>query len=82
MYPASVAHILIEFLPHDASKWEVLGRFTATEAEIAELRALLKAHDSPYGALDRLPKGLLFDALDICRQEGHDARVTFREEDA
>jgi hypothetical protein len=77
-----VAHILIEFLPHDVSKWEVLGRFTATEAEIDELRAVLEAHDSPYDALERLPKGLVWETLDICRQEGHDVRVSFREEDA
>ena len=77
-----MAHILIEFMAHGANHWETLGRFHASKAEIEALRTALENQEHPYEALEDLPKGLLFDALDICREEGHDARISFREEDA
>jgi hypothetical protein len=75
-------HVLIEMRPKGSTAWEVLGRFRSTATEIEALRAVLAAHGKPYDALPHLPKGLVWDTLDICQREGHEVRVTFREEDA
>lgn len=74
-------HIVIEFLPHGANHWERLGDFRASDSEIAELRAVLEGRD-PFEALADIKHPMMRDILDVLQKEGHDARVTFREEDA
>lgn len=71
--------VLVEFRPAGAS-WETLGTFTAAPDELAALRSVLERHDNPYDALSLLPKGLLFDTLDILRSAGHEARLAFLED--
>lgn len=69
--------LIIEFRTRESTAWDHLGRFTTTPAELAQLKALLADGRDPTKALDRIPKGLLWDALDILRAEGHEARVRF-----
>jgi hypothetical protein len=71
--------VLVEFRPAGASL-ETLGTFTAAPDELAALRSVLERHDNPYDALNILPKGLLFDTLDILRSAGHEARLAFLED--
>jgi hypothetical protein len=60
--------------------WETLGRFRASEAEIAQLRELIEDKDL-LAALDTLPGGIVRDTLDvILREHGHEARVQFVED--
>ena len=65
--------------PHGSARWELLGHFTAAPAEIAALRSVLSRHEDPLEALDAMPRGLLWDALDVCRLEGHAVRVHFED---
>jgi hypothetical protein len=71
--------VLVEFRPGGAS-WERFGTFTAAPDEMAALRSVLECHDNPYDALSTLPRGLLFDTLEILRSDGHEARVSFLED--
>jgi hypothetical protein len=71
--------VLLEFRPVGAS-WERLGTFTAALDEIAALRSAIERHDNPYDALSTLSRGLLWDTLDVLRVEGHEARLTFLED--
>jgi hypothetical protein len=72
--------VVIEFKPHDAREWDLLGRFSASEEELLALRELLESHDDLYAVLDRIPKNsLLWDTLDMLRSEGHEARVRFED---
>jgi hypothetical protein len=43
------------------------------------VRAVLERHDDPLEALSILPKGLLWDTLDVLRLEGHPVRVRFED---
>lgn len=67
---------IIEFLPAGAAEWDLLGRYSASDDELAVLRTLLENRD-PYEALSSLPPGMMRDAIDIIRSEGHAARVLF-----
>ena len=71
-------HVAIDFCPV-AGHWERLGTFTVSTDQVRVLRELLEGRD-PYEVLDKLPKGQIFDSLDMLRSEGHDARVTFYED--
>lgn len=73
-------HIIVEMRPRGSESWELLGRFQASPEEIAALRGALAQHENPYDALSSMPRGLLWDTLDVCRGEGHEARVTFLKE--
>ena len=54
--------------------------FSAAPDEIAALRSVLEKHeDASYDALSILPRGLLWDTLDVLGSEGHAARVSFIE---
>ena len=72
--------VVIEFKPHGARQWDFLGRFSASEEELLALRELLQSHDDLWAVLDRIPKGLLWDTLDVLRSEGYEARVSFVED--
>jgi hypothetical protein len=63
--------IRVEMKPQGAASWELLGNFSASEAELRELRSVLSRRENPLDALSQLPKRLLWDTLDICRVEGH-----------
>lgn len=67
----------IEFKRPEATAWDSLGTFSATEDEMAELRELLDGHDNPCEILDRISNRLVADALDILRADGYMARVSF-----
>jgi hypothetical protein len=68
--------------PRGSASWELLGTYTAHDAaELASLREVLSRHANPYAALKELPPGtLIYDLLDVCRLEGHQARISFVEE--
>ena len=66
--------------PAGKDAWETLGTFSAAPGELAALRSVIERHGDPYDALRSLPRGLLWDTLDVLRSEGHTARVTFLED--
>jgi hypothetical protein len=57
-----------------------VGTFSAAPEEITVLREVLVQHESPFDALPHLPRGLLWDTLDVIKCEGWFARVTFLED--
>jgi hypothetical protein len=63
-----------------ASAWDSLGRFTASESALAALRDLLTDRE-PYEGLEQIRAidQLLFDALDILREDGYEARLRFED---
>jgi hypothetical protein len=71
--------IRVEMKPQGAASWELLGNFSASEAGLRELRSVLSWRENPLDAFSQLPKGLLWDTLDICRVEGHDVRIQFED---
>lgn len=75
-----MAHIRIEMKPAGKTGWELLGNFSASDTELAVIRAALAKHESPYDALKELAPGtLIYDTLDICRSAGHAVRVLFED---
>jgi hypothetical protein len=72
-------HVIIETRKPGAPAWDAVGRFTASDQEIDELKTLLEGHE-PLEVLDRLPRGLLWDVLDSIRLENHEVKVTFCED--
>jgi hypothetical protein len=72
-------HVLIEMKPKGSTAWEVLGRFSASAADIAELKTALEGRE-PLKAIDRVTHPLMRDLLSILKESGHEGRVTFIEE--
>jgi hypothetical protein len=54
--------------------------FTAARDEIASLRSVLSRQENPFDALGQLPRGLLWDTIDLIRESGWFARVSFLED--
>jgi hypothetical protein len=73
-------HVIVELRKPEDPTWDRVGTFTAAPAEIAALREVLQRHESPFDALPFLPRGLLYDTLDIIKAEGWLARVVFLED--
>jgi hypothetical protein len=71
--------IRVEIKPSDSADWELLGNFSASKTELSALRSVLSRHENPLDALSTLPRGLLWDALDVCREEGHAVRIRFED---
>jgi hypothetical protein len=69
--------VIIEFRRAGSISWEHLGRFKTTAAELADLRAKAARCANAYQLLDRIPKGIVWDTLDILKAEGHFARLRF-----
>jgi hypothetical protein len=69
--------VVIEFRRAGSASWEHLGRFKTTASELADLKAHLARCANAYQLLDRIPKGLIWDTLDILKAEGHFARLRF-----
>lgn len=74
-----MAHICIEMKPQGATTWDLLGNFTADAAEMAALRSVLARHVNPYDALKELPRGLIYDTLDVCRLQGYEVKLAFHD---
>jgi hypothetical protein len=75
MIPA-MAHLLIAIRPAGKTEFETLGRCNAEPSELSILRASIREHANPLAAIDRLPPGLLRDTLEVCRDDGHEVRIT------
>ena len=75
----AMLHIRIEMKPQGAATWDLLGDFSTDTAEMAALRSVLARHANPYDALKELPRGLIYDTLDVCRLEGHEVRLAFHD---
>lgn len=73
-------HIVIDFQTSSGADHH-LGKFEASLAELAALRALLEQHNDPLEALDRIKaiNQMLFDILDVCRLERHRVRIRFED---
>ena len=68
---AGMPALRILFKKPTDTAWDSLGRFTATPEEHAELTAILARHENPFDALPHLPRGLLWDSLDVLREGGY-----------
>jgi hypothetical protein len=75
----AMPHIRIEMKPQGAETWDLLGDFSTDTAEMAALRSVLARHANPFDALKELPRGLIYDTLDVCRLEGHEVRLAFHD---
>jgi hypothetical protein len=75
----AVARVIISMRRPGATASSSLGNFSASDGEIAELRELLEGRE-PFEVLECIPRGLIWDALDILRSDGYEARVTFHED--
>jgi hypothetical protein len=75
-------HILIELRTRNpGASWDVVGRYRAPAAEIAQLRRILEGRESLLEAIAELHAGIVRDTLDIIlREQGHEARVRFCED--
>lgn len=77
-YNAAV-HVTIEMRKPGTTAWDLVGNFSATDAEIDELRDVLGGNE-PYAVLHRVKHVLIFDTLDAIREEGFQARVQFHDD--
>jgi hypothetical protein len=69
-------HVTVEMRKPGATAWDFVGNFSATDAEIEELRGVLEGND-PYEVLHKIKNVLIFDTLDVIRAEGCQARIQF-----
>jgi hypothetical protein len=72
--------VLVELRKPEAATWDHVGVFAAAPEELAALRSVLSRHENPIDALPLLPRGLLWDTIDVIRAEGWLARVRFVED--
>jgi hypothetical protein len=71
----------IELCVPSDGQYDLVGHFSASQEEIAAIRAVLERHADPLDALEELPRGLVWDVLDSIKQQGWLARVTPIEDD-
>jgi hypothetical protein len=62
-----------------ATAWDLVGNFSATEAEIAQLREVLEGEE-PFEVLHKIKNVLISDTLDVIRAEGAQTRIVFHED--
>jgi hypothetical protein len=64
----------------EETAWDLVGTFAASRDELSDLRGLLDGREDPYEVLDQITHRLIFDVLQIIRDDGYQARVQFLEE--
>ena len=60
--------------------WDSLGTFKATPEEFTELKEIIERHENSLDALEELPRGLLWDALDVLRESNYVVKVEIAED--